>query len=65
MLDEGRSLTQPSGAFNRSSPCELGAEACGAFFEAMVGGDPHAQHKVPASSATLILMVMQDIVTSQ
>jgi len=64
MLEEGRSLTQPSGAFNRSSPCEPGAEACGAFFEAIVGGDPHAQQKAPVSSARLILMVMQDIVTS-
>jgi len=33
MLDEGRSLSQPSGAFNRRSPDELGADACGAFGE--------------------------------
>jgi len=61
MLDEGRSLTQPSGGFNRRSPCELGAEAWGSFLDAIVGGVEQARHKTPAMSTALVLMVKQDI----
>jgi len=61
MLDVGRSLTHPSGAFNRSSPGEPGAGACDAFLEAIVGGVEQARHKAPARRTALVLIAMKDI----
>jgi len=58
MLDVGRSLIQPAGAFNRSSPWDVDGDACGAF-ETTVGGVPQAQQKTAARNAALVLMVKQ------
>src|SRR2546430_1627087 len=61
MLDEGRSLTQPSGGFSRRSPCETEAGACGALFGAAVGGVPQPKQKMPVRIAALVLMLKQVI----